>query len=586
MPKVYASCFKSSTRFSPYSIISSITPFESIIDKCSSRYSPCQWLPDYYSYDTKGQLSGEGTYGKVLEAERKVDKEQIALKLFKKTKAEHIKREGIPRSILRDISLLKMLNHRNIVRMFDVAIAPFEKEKEPLVSPGFSSGTEGYVRRPTSAATPIEINRPVNICLVTEYCQHSLAGLNTCGFLTLDNSSRPVPVFVIKCILKQVISGLRFMHNNHISHRDIKPHNILVTKHGVVKIGDFGISRHIPPSQLKQPQYRFHRIDICFGNIQVLCGEDGHFRGVHAQPSDKRIQKMITDYCGASISSTKKPGSVTDKPSHPATGTSHTTDADASKIRSFLDIKGVLTNRICGLWYRPIECFLEDTNYDLKNDIWSVGIMLLELLIQSHESFFPGYISSDEAMVAFIFMLRGCPDKVTWAKGVDLLSNFIKKHPKFKFPDQFIPRQSTSFSSSSSSSSSSWDANKVLRNYVESRTTFELDDLCFDLLCSMLELNPEKRPSCDEILAHPWMSDATDNPSAIMSILPTFGGCHSSKAERITEAAHRTHRTKALSYISSSLKRRKEEGKLERPPIPPGFKEWMKENYPSEKRKK
>ncbi len=41
----------------------------------------------------------------------------------------------------------------------------------------------------------------------------------------------------------QIASALEEAHKNNIVHRDIKPHNILVTKEGVVKVTDFGIAR-------------------------------------------------------------------------------------------------------------------------------------------------------------------------------------------------------------------------------------------------------------------------------------------------------------------------------------------------------
>lgn len=44
-------------------------------------------------------------------------------------------------------------------------------------------------------------------------------------------------------IARQVCRALVHAHKNHIIHRDIKPHNILITKEGIAKVTDFGIAR-------------------------------------------------------------------------------------------------------------------------------------------------------------------------------------------------------------------------------------------------------------------------------------------------------------------------------------------------------
>ncbi|CAE6390592.1 unnamed protein product [Rhizoctonia solani] len=47
---------------------------------------------------------------------------------------------------------------------------------------------------------------------------------------------------VIARLAEGVLKGLDYMHSNKVTHRDIKPSNILVTKAGVVKLCDFGVS--------------------------------------------------------------------------------------------------------------------------------------------------------------------------------------------------------------------------------------------------------------------------------------------------------------------------------------------------------
>ncbi len=48
----------------------------------------------------------------------------------------------------------------------------------------------------------------------------------------------------------QICSAIEHAHKNNIVHRDIKPHNILLTKEGIAKVTDFGIARAVTSSTI------------------------------------------------------------------------------------------------------------------------------------------------------------------------------------------------------------------------------------------------------------------------------------------------------------------------------------------------
>lgn len=67
-----------------------------------------------------------------------------------------------------------------------------------------------------------------------------------------------MPEKLTKKVIYQLCAAIDFCHQNNCIHRDVKPENILLTKHDVVKLCDFGFARIL--SQCKRT-ISFNKLD-------------------------------------------------------------------------------------------------------------------------------------------------------------------------------------------------------------------------------------------------------------------------------------------------------------------------------------
>lgn len=159
-------------------------------------------LRDVAVYDKKHQL-GKGTYGDVFMGADRKTKEVVALKMINTQQEANY---GFPITTIREVKILKALNHKNIVKLKEIVTS---KEQNSI---------------------------PKSVYLVFEYHEYDLTGILGTREIRLTQDH-------IKSWSMQLLQGVNYMHVNQIIHRDLKSANILIGRNGELKIADWGLAR-------------------------------------------------------------------------------------------------------------------------------------------------------------------------------------------------------------------------------------------------------------------------------------------------------------------------------------------------------
>ncbi|KAL6873711.1 hypothetical protein ACP4OV_013793 [Aristida adscensionis] len=159
------------------------------------------------AYD-KIEKVGQGTYSNVYKARERGTGRVVALK---KVRFDTSESESV-RFMAREIRILQQLDHPNVLKLEGIATSRMHR----------------------------------SIYLVFEFMYSDLARL-----VARDDPRLTQPQ--IKRYMQQLLSGLQHCHERGILHRDIKGSNLLIDRHGVLKIGDFGLANYYGGAARRRP---------------------------------------------------------------------------------------------------------------------------------------------------------------------------------------------------------------------------------------------------------------------------------------------------------------------------------------------
>ncbi|XP_040463156.1 cyclin-dependent kinase 9-like isoform X1 [Falco naumanni] len=203
----------------------------------------CPFCDEVSKYEKLAKI-GQGTFGEVFKARHRQTGKRVALKKVLMENEEGVtaaawQKKGFPITALREIKILQLLKHENVVNLIEICrtkASPYNRCKG-------------------------------SIYLVFDFCEHDLAGL-------LSNARVKFTLSEIKKVMQMLLNGLYYIHRNKILHRDLKAANVLITRDGVLKLADFGLARAFSLAKNSQPNCYTNRVvTLWYRPPELLLGE-------------------------------------------------------------------------------------------------------------------------------------------------------------------------------------------------------------------------------------------------------------------------------------------------------------------------
>lgn len=147
------------------------------------------------------------------------------------------------------------------------------------------------------------------------------------------------------------------------------------------------------------------------------------------------------------------------------------------------------------LRYRAPELLFRKDVYSFEVDVWTLGCLLAEISI--NETLFDGDTEIEQLFKIFAFL--GVPEDWRAIEGLETVAHFPRWAP-VKLSHAAFPRQSEEFKALCRTLVPSRE--KVLAKLVRLSSALGLEGM--KLLETLLQVNPAKRPTAENVLSHPF----------------------------------------------------------------------------------